>query len=68
MEEETRVDDNRVVSVGVLNVVDGHRALASLLARGVLRVSAKRTLVAEATCLSPGSKPCLDTVNTERSR
>ena len=48
--------------------VGATKALAAILARGVGRVLAKRMMARQTTCLSAESKPCLDTVNTERSR
>ena len=66
---EDKADTNRgSVPDVVSTAIDARRALAAILVRGVLRVLAKRQGARQTTCLSAASKPCLDTVNTERSR
>lgn len=70
VEDEGREVDTSAASPGGDSAaLGGQTTLAAILARGVLRVLAKRgTALAATTCLSPASKPCLDAVNTERSR
>jgi hypothetical protein len=66
---EDKAADDVASSPGIASPVLGaQRALATIFARGVLRVLAKRHVDRQTTCLSAASKPCLDTVNTERSR
>lgn len=68
VDEEIEGDESAALSGSACAVLDSQKALAAVFARGVLRVLAKRTRPAETTCLSAPSKPCLDRVDTERSR